>query len=81
MKPVSTDQRSDRTKYIRCRVHKVLWGVGFTLEGPWQARSIVSGEIFGWWMLDLARATDSDNYCIMQSKTTAGRTLPNLVLQ
>jgi len=28
---------------------------GFTVEG--QASSIVSREVVGWWMLDLARAT------------------------
>jgi len=33
---------------------------GFTVEGPWQARSIVSGEVVGWWMLDLATATAND---------------------
>ena len=30
---------------------------GFTVEGLWQTRSMVSREIVGWWMLDLARAT------------------------
>ena len=29
---------------------------GFTVEGPWQTRSIVSVEVVSWWMLDLARA-------------------------
>ena len=32
----------------------------FTVEGPWQTRSIVSVEVVGWWMLYLARAAAGD---------------------
>ena len=39
-------------------------GFELAVDGPWQARSIVSGEIvgFGWWMLDLARAIASNKF-------------------
>jgi len=35
---------------------------GFTVEGLWQTRSILSGEVVGWWMLDLPRATAGDKF-------------------
>jgi len=33
---------------------------GFIVEGLNQTRSIVSGKVVGYWMLDLARATAGD---------------------
>jgi len=35
---------------------------GFTVEGLWQTRSIVSRKVVGYWMLDLARATAGDKF-------------------
>jgi len=60
---------------------------GFTVEGLWQTRSMVSGEIVGWLMLDLARqqlVVNLRHYyvtCRNASITTAGGTLLNLVLR
>lgn len=47
------------------------------------AKCIVSGEIIGWWMLDLARSTTSGKLCHLDitRNPTAGGTLLNLVLQ
>jgi len=38
----------------------VLNASGFTVEGPWQTKSIVSVAVVSWWMLDLARAVAGD---------------------
>jgi len=37
---------------------------GFTVEGRWQTRSIVSVEVVtvSWWMLDLARAAAGNKF-------------------
>jgi len=35
---------------------------GFTVEGPWQTRSIVSVAVVSWWMLDLVRAAAGDKF-------------------
>jgi len=47
------------------------------------AKCIVSGEIIGWWMLDLARSTASGKLCHFDitRNPTAGGTLLNVVLQ
>ena len=70
-------------KYIRWRGDEFDC-IGFTAEGLWEAMSIESREIVGWWMLDLARATAGDNFLSLlhhlqnASKTTAGGTLLNI---
>ena len=57
----------DTCKYLgtsTCTSH-----TGFTVEGPWQTRSIVSMEVVSWWMLDLARAAAGDKFMSLLQKS------------
>ena len=66
-----TCKRNDLIVRTKCRntqgveylnSYRGLNASGFTVEGPWQTRSIVSVAVVSWWMLDLARAAAGDKF-------------------